>query len=86
MAHLAALEGRLSPEIKEQVLSDLDDLYFDRDSVKLEGPDTVSLRGEVMDVSLRYPQGPTQIFDLFGTDEARDYYYPISIMSEYLEP
>lgn len=85
MAHLAALEGRLSPQIKEKITRDLEAVYFSREALVLTGPDSVMTRGQVFQVTLRYPQGPTQIFNLFGADEARDYYYPISIMSEYIE-
>ncbi|OBZ09123.1 hypothetical protein A7975_23700 [Bacillus sp. FJAT-26390] len=84
-AHLAALEGRLTPEIKEQILDQLEDAYFKRDKIQLNGTAIAAPRGELLNVTLQYPQGPTQIFNLFGSDEPRDYYYPISIMSEHIE-
>ncbi|MGO4697733.1 hypothetical protein AB4Z50_25940 [Paenibacillus sp. 2TAB26] len=84
-AHLAAIEGRITPEIKEAILDELTAVYFDRDKIQITGTTITAPRGELIEVTLRYPQGPTQIFNLFGSDEARDYNYPISIMSEYIE-
>jgi hypothetical protein len=85
MAHLAALEGRLTPQIREAILAKLESVYFNRQKVIISGPTTAVERGEVLTVTLRYPQGRTEIFDLFGRSSSRDYYYSIPIMSEYVE-
>lgn len=85
MAHLASLEGRLTPEIRERTLARLESVYFDRSKVIMTGPTAVVERGEVLQVTLRYPQGRTEIFDLFGRASNRDYYYPVQIMSEYVD-
>ncbi len=84
-AHLASLEGRLTPEIKTKIIDQLAAVYFDRDKIQLTGTTATVARGEQIEITLRYPQGTTQIFNLFGRDEARDYYYPIAIMSEHIE-
>ncbi|OME79613.1 hypothetical protein BK120_21800 [Paenibacillus sp. FSL A5-0031] len=84
-AHLVALDGRLTEEVKEEIIGQLEKAYFRRDKIDLKGPAIAVTRGEIIEVSLQYPQGPTQIFNLFGSDEERDYYYPITIMSEYIE-
>ncbi|WP_336775408.1 hypothetical protein [Paenibacillus sp. MMO-58] len=86
VAHLAALEGRLTPAMTDRLKEDLADLYFDPGKVQLTGPTTAVPRGELITVTLRYPQGKTQIMNLFGgDDEERDYYYPATLMSEYIE-
>lgn len=84
-AHLASLEGRLTPEIEKKIKDDLEALYFNPNKITLTGPDTITSRGELIEITLRYPQGPTEIFNLFGSDPQRDYYYPVTIMSEYIE-
>lgn len=84
MAHLVSLEGRLTPEIRNQIRTRLASVYFDTSKLTITGPDTTVERGELLTVTLRYPQGRTQIFDLFGRSSARDYYYPITIMSEHV--
>ncbi|MDF2835193.1 MAG: hypothetical protein K0Q63_833 [Paenibacillus sp.] len=85
MAHLAALEGRLTPQIREAILAKLESVLFNRQKVIISGPTSAVERGEVLTVTLRYPQGRTEIFDLFGRSSSRDYYYSIPIMSEYVE-
>ncbi|RJX40930.1 hypothetical protein D3P09_02625 [Paenibacillus pinisoli] len=85
LAHLSSLEGRLTPEIQEAVLSKLESLYFNRSKVKITGPNTTINRGGLITVTLRYPQGRTEIFDLFGRAAERDYFYPVQIMSEYVD-
>lgn len=85
MAHLASLEGRLTPEIRQRVSDRLASVYFDTSKLTLTGPTVAAERGELLTVSLRYPQGRSEIFDLFGRAESRDYYYPVQIMSEYVD-
>ncbi|WP_168121884.1 hypothetical protein [Paenibacillus sp. HB172176] len=85
MSYLVALEGRLTPEIRETVLAKLEGMYFDRQKVTLTGPATAVERGEQLKVTLRYPQGRTELFDLFGHAESRDYFYSMTIMSEYVD-
>jgi hypothetical protein len=85
MAHLAALEGRLTPQIREAILAKLESVLFNRQKVIISGPTSAVERGEVLTVTLRYPQGRTEIFDLFGRSSSRDYYSSIPIMSEYVE-
>ncbi|MGG4145703.1 hypothetical protein ABEW34_21640 [Paenibacillus algorifonticola] len=84
-AHLVALEGRMTAEIREKTLASLEKMNFDRSKVELLGPSSTVERGALIEISLRYPQGRTQIFDLFEANEPRDYYYPVSIMSEHIE-
>ncbi|HIW35306.1 MAG TPA: hypothetical protein IAA29_21265 [Candidatus Paenibacillus intestinavium] len=84
LAHLTSLEGRLTPAIRAQILNKLASIYFDTSKVTITGPDSTVERGELFTVTLRYPQGRTEIFDLFGSAPSRDYYYPIPIMSEYI--
>lgn len=84
LAHLTSLEGRLTPEIRNQIRTRLASVYFDTSKLTITGPDTTVGRGELINVTLRYPQGRTQIFDLFGSASLRDYYYTITIMSEHV--
>lgn len=84
MAHLTALEGRLTPQIREAVLSKLESVHFIRR--RSSSPvRRLPLSAELLTVTLRYPQGRAEIFDLFGRSSSRDFYYSIPIMSEYVE-
>jgi len=85
MAHLASLEGRLTPNIRQHIETRLASIYFDTSKLTIVGPASTVERGELLTVTLRYPQGRTQLFDLFGSSLPRDYYYTITIMSEYIE-
>lgn len=85
IARKAALEGHITPQIKADAVEYLSKLYFDPSRIQITGTETITSRGEDIFVSLRYPQGPTEIFNLFGSSKSRDYYYPIHIMSEHIE-
>lgn len=54
-AQLAALEGRLVPEIKTKILEQLAAVYFDRDKIQLTGTTTTAARGEQIEITLQYP-------------------------------
>lgn len=57
-AHLVALDGRLTEEVKEEIIGQLEKAYFRRDKIDLKGPAIAATRGEIIEVSLQYLQGP----------------------------
>ncbi|MED1461651.1 hypothetical protein [Bacillus safensis] len=81
----AAIKGEFSPDIKESILSSLEEKYhFNREHIKLITTSEKKGREEYLQASITIPRSPIFVLNIFGK-EPTTYTYPVEIMSEYLD-
>lgn len=82
----AAAEGRVTPQLVQEVTNNLKAIGFSEDEIHIESDPTVKYRGERIDVIVRVERNRT-LFPIAFTSQAqpKHYYGRGTIMSEYLD-
>lgn len=80
----AALQGRYDNQIYEKIKDNLVELHhYKRDSIKVEGTETLTPRGETMRISITVPKPKTNVLDMFKFSNEEPFTKEKYIMSEY---
>lgn len=86
LAQKAAVEGTVTPALRQEVLDNLKAVGFSENSIEILYDSSISERGQRIDVTIRAPRIRMFPYIFSGTQTQPKFYYAHAyVMSEYLE-
>src|SRR5690606_29468253 len=85
IAQKAAVEGTITPALRNEVIDNLKAVGFREDEIEIEFDSSVYDRGNRLDVIIRAERPGLFVYNFSGLDGPNYYYGHDYIMSEYLD-
>lgn len=86
MAEKAAVEGRVTPAIRDEIMANLRAVGFTDSEISISGSGTTSTatRGQSIEIILAVKRPPSFAIDVSTESGAENFYSRVQIMSEYI--
>lgn len=80
----ASLKGRYDEDIYKDIKDKLVEVHnFDPNKIEIKGTETVTMRGDRMEIEVTVPKPKTNVIEAFSSGVDEPYHYKKYVMSEY---